>query len=284
MTDSSSDEIHLPGGYIDEDGHFHDHVELATLDGVAEEALAAVPPGTCAARIVTLLLTHCLRRIGTIHRITPDVVRLLLVEDREYLVLRLRQKTLGPEMWISLACPHAGCCKGLEVKLMLDEIKFESRPIRSRRFQLDSDAQFQFRLPMGHDQELAASSGFSDPESLRDFLLARCLNRSQTEVIAIDNAVKRAIEAQMESLVPDVIPEMEAICPECGRCFTSRIDLCFLAIRELRLHSFRLEQEVHLFAWNYKWSERDILAMPRHKRERYVQIVQDELEQRSSYN
>jgi hypothetical protein len=283
MASSSSDVIHLPGGYVDEDGQVHDDGEIAPLDGTAEEALADVPPGTCAARIVTLLLANCLRRIGKIHQITPDLVRSLLVEDREYLVMKLREKELGPQMWITLVCPHDGCGKELEIKLMLDEMTFERRPVGTRRFSFDADPEVQFRLPVGGDQELAASSGLTGPDALRDFLLARCLNRSYPETAAIDPATKDAIELQMESLAPDVTPEVDSVCPECRRRFTARIDLCFLALGELKSHSYRLEQEVHLLAWNYKWAERDILAMPRRKRERYVQMVQDELEMRSAF-
>jgi hypothetical protein len=82
----------------------------------------------------------------------------------------------------------------------------------------------------------------------------------------------------MEELAPDVRPELEGVCPECRRPFTSRLDLAFLALRELRAHSSSVEREVHLLAWNYSWPERDILALPRPKRQRYVRLIEEELE------
>lgn len=163
---------------------------------------------------------------------------------------------------------------------MLDELNFERRHV-PRVLSL-GDEGYQFRLPVGADQELAASAGLSDPAQLRDWMLARCLNRSFEEVAVIDPALKDAIELRMEQAAPDITPELEALCPECGNPFTAALDLCFLAMRELKVHSYRLEQEVHLLAWYYKWSERDILALPRNKRARYVRMVREELETRSA--
>ena len=39
-----------------------------------------------------------------------------------------------------------------------------------------------------------------------------------------------------------------------------------------------LARQVHLLAWHYHCSERDILSMARHKRERCVRLVEDELQ------
>jgi hypothetical protein len=85
----------------------------------------------------------------------------------------------------------------------------------------------------------------------------------------------------MEELAPDVTPELDVECLECRLPFTSRLDLPFLVLQELKAHAYRLEQDVHLLAWNYKWSERDILRLPRRKRERYVRLIEEELEARS---
>ena len=282
MADWSSDTLRLPGGYAAEDGRVHADVEIASLDGNAEDALADAPADACAARLVTLLLANSVRRVGPIRDVTPALVRDLLVEDREYLIMRLFERTLGPRLWVALECPHGECGKGLEVPLMLDEIAFEPRPVAARRFRLDADPPLSFRLPTGGDQELAAASGLTEPEALRDFLLARCLDRTEAEAAALPLALKDAVERRIEELAPDVVPEADADCPECGRPFTARIDLAFLAVRELRSHALDLEREVHLLAWNYHWSERDILALPRRKRRRYVRIVEEELETQAS--
>jgi hypothetical protein len=276
------EEVLLPGGYADEGGRIHREAEIAPLDGVGEALLVDAPPDACAARLTTLVLARSLRRIGTIRKITPTLVRDLLVEDRDYLMIRLRAGTLGPAMWVALDCPHADCGNTMEFKLMLDQFAVGRRPVAAPRFALDLDPPVEFRLPVGGDQEWAASSGISDPAALRNGMLARCLGRDVGAVAALGEAACDAIESRMEELAPDVTPELDAECPECRLPFTARLDLPFLVLRELKAHSYRLEQEVHLLAWNYKWSEREILSLPRLKRERYVRLVEKELEERSA--
>lgn len=271
----------LPGGYFGEGGEIHREVEIAPLDGMGEEVLANVPPDTCVARMVTMLLACSLRRIGTIRKITPALVRALLVEDRDFLITRLRETTLGPTMWVALECPHRECRTTMEVKLMLDDIAIDQRPVTARRFLFEFDPSIEFRLPVGADQEWAASCGISDPVALRNGMLARCLGWDTSAVAALGEAVCDAIEARMEELAPDVTPELDVECLECRLPFTSRLDLPFLVLQELKAQSYRLEQDVHLLAWNYKWSERDILRLPRRKRERYVRLIEEELEARS---
>jgi len=272
----------LPGGYVDKGGEIHSEAELALLDGADEELLADARPDACVASLTTLLLAQCLRRIGTIRRITPTLVRSLLVEDRDYLMIRLRAAALGPVMWVTLKCPHCDCGKTMDVKLVLDELAVERRPVTERRFALDGDPPIEFRLPVGDDQEWAASCGIGDPAALRIGMLARCLGRDADAVAALGEATCDAIESRMEQLVPDVIPELSAECPECELPLTARLDLPFLILGELKAHACRLEREIHLLAWNYKWSEREILRLPRHKRERYVTLIEDELEARST--
>ena len=47
---------------------------------------------------------------------------------------------------------------------------------------------------------------------------------------------------------------------------------------ELRLSRDLLYREVHYLAYHYHWSEREIMAMPRDKRRRYIAVLADELE------
>lgn len=276
------EEVLLPGGYVDKDDRIHGEAEIASLDGVAEELLADARPDASVAVLTTLLLARSLRRIGTIRKITPTLVRGLLVEDRDYLMIRLRTSALGPVMWVALECPHRDCGKTMEVRVVLDEIAVERRPMTARRFALDLDPPVEFRLPVGGDQEWAASCGISDPSALRKGMLARCLGRDVSAVATLGEAACDAIESRMEELAPDVTPELHAECPECGLPFMARLDLPFLILRELKAHAYRLEQEIHLLAWNYKWSEREILSLPRRKRERYVTLVENEMEAKSA--
>src|SRR4051812_7036422 len=111
----------LPGGWWDAGGLLHREVELAPLTGRDEEALAdAGPAGTPVA--VTAVLARCLRRIGDVAPVPVDVVRELLVADREWLLLRLRAVTFGDRVGGELVCPWPDCGKRVSVDFAIADI------------------------------------------------------------------------------------------------------------------------------------------------------------------
>jgi len=182
--------------------------------------------------------------------------------------------TFGPKLWIELDCPDAACGKRMDIELMLDELPFDEKPVDARYFRVGD---IEFRLPTGADLERIAEMNLPEEEA-RARLLAVCL-RNPVEFATLEAAAREAIEWRMQELAPPAEPEMEAVCPECGRPFTAPLDLVPLMLSELRGTRQRLEREVHLLAWHYHWPESEILSMARKKRQRYVALVQEELEQ-----
>ena len=89
------------------DGRLHRDFELAILTGREEELLAQARHPRPAA-LVTELLTRCVRRIGTISPVTPRWPGNLLVADRHYLLLQLRQATFGDRVRARPDLPVAG--------------------------------------------------------------------------------------------------------------------------------------------------------------------------------
>ena len=82
----------LPGGYLDETGVAHRDVKVSPLSGSDEELLCA--SGSDAAA-VTAILSRCVQRVGDVEPISEDLARNLLVADRLYLLLKLREATFG---------------------------------------------------------------------------------------------------------------------------------------------------------------------------------------------
>ena len=269
--------IPLLGGYVDGRGHRLSDVELTPLNGRDETKLQELDGRTPLASVVTVLLARALRRLGTIARPSPEIVRELLVGDRDYLVLKLYELTLGPSLWITLACKLEGCGKPMDIKLDLSALPFEERPVSSRYFELDGGPRF--RLPNGGDQEVASRLFSEDPKAAVRTMLERCLDVDDSirptlpRPEALDITLGSAIEARMQELAPALDIELEAACPECGGPFGGRLDLMPRLVGELCGSAPRLEHEVHVIAWNYHWSEREILALPRSKRRRYVQLI-----------
>ena len=100
----------LPGGYWDTNGQLHREFELAALNGRDEEELAAATAAQ-SATVVTEVLSRCVRRIGDISPVSPEVARQLLVADRHYLLLGLRQATFAcavpPQTFLRAVSPSA---------------------------------------------------------------------------------------------------------------------------------------------------------------------------------
>jgi hypothetical protein len=291
----------LPGGYLDPEGRLHRLVELAPLSGRDEELLTR--PGRPAAELVTEVLSGCLRRVGTIAPVAREVARDLLVGDRQYLLLKLREATFGGRIEATVRCPWPGCGAKVDVDFAVADVPVAplAEPGPLYALELPPEAAFEaedgsrhrevgFRLPTGADQEAlaAALDGPGDEAEALALLLERCVRSigpfdpaGGERVRGLSARARLEIERRMEELAPAVELTMEARCPECERQFWLPFELQDFFFGELRIGQDLLYRELHYLAYHYHWSEAEILGMPREKRRRYIEILADELEGRN---
>ncbi len=280
----------LPGGYWDRDGILHREVQLRPLTGREEEWIADPAREWTEAALVTALLRRCIERIGP-DRPTEEMVRSLVVGDRDYLMLRLRQITFGKRVALTLICPRSECAKKMDIDLALDQIPIEPKPIAPHHaLTLSEDAghpeqEIVFRIPNGADQEAARGWSELDARGRVNRLLARCLLKiGEVDAITPDRVSRlseKAVEeiaVAMERNSPLIDAEMEACCPECGHLFTHRFEGVPFFMNELLRGRTQLEREVHLLGFYYHWPLREILGMTRQKRHRYLRLLTDELD------
>lgn len=290
----------LPGGYCDERGVVHREAVLAPPNGYDEEFLARVSEDAPTASVVTGLLGRCLMRVGTAESAGAQLARDLLVCDREYLLIRLRELAFGPKVEAVLTCRRPDCRRPMDVSFSLDELKFERAGVGARFFTAQLSAPVgvgsgggdfeqtravEFRLPTGADQEALVAETLTDEGRALRLLLARTLRRVGTVeevdealVEALPQGAREEIAAEMKRLMPRVEIELEGECPECGTPFSTQFDPAGFFVAEMRGGLRGLERSVHFLAWHYHWSERDILSMTRRKRQRYVELLREELE------
>lgn len=281
----------LPGGYVDEQGIVHREVELAPVTGFEEEFLANVEPRTSSACVVTALLARCIGRVGKLGRIAAPLVRNLLVGDRDFLMLKLREMTFGKRLDAVVYCCDPACGKPMDLTLSLDDFPPETKPVESRFFTLELPVSetgaeafsIEFKLPTGADQEEAVPLMFVDEESAITKLLARTILRINDEtyieeelIRSLPARIQRRIELQMESLAPQLMIELEMPCVECKREFSMHFDLPSFFFAEMRQGLNSFEREVHFLARHYHWAEREILGLTRRKRRRYIELILEE--------
>jgi hypothetical protein len=285
--------VALPGGYRDADGILRIAAEIAPLTGFAEEQLAEPFDARTRPTLVTRLLAGCVSTPGA-RGTQVDAVRALLVADREFLVLKLRQLTFGSRVQATLVCPE---CQGkLDMEFDVDALPVETRhpAADTEVLQLSPAAVFldstgeehrtvEFRLPRGADEEAVAAAGPRSVDEASDALLERCLVRvgsiapvDGATVRALDVRTRASIEERMDAIAPQLGLEMDVTCPECNTVFVEVLDCAALFFEELRLERGQLYRDVHHLALGYHWSEPEILALPRVKRQGYLELLRAE--------
>lgn len=287
----------LPGGYIDSGGEVYREVELAALTGREEELLADSRVRASAA-LVTTILSRCVRRIGAISPVSEEVARGLLVADRQYLLLKLREATFGEQVRASLFCPWPDCGKRAALAFAIDDIPVTESEDKGPAYTMalspqaaflgdhgEAYREITFRLPNGGDQEAISPILAENEAWALTLLLRRCirsigpLKDPDEEAIArLSPLARMEIEREMEAVAPKVELTMESNCPECGRAFAVPFDLQGFFFGELRTSRDLLYREVHYLAYHYHWSEREIMEMTRDKRRRYIEVLADEIE------
>jgi hypothetical protein len=280
----------LPGGLVDDAGTVHDEVELRALSGRDEELLAETAGNTAA--LVTAVLSRCVERIGAISEVDAGVVRRLLVGDRQFILLRLRELTFGPDVRGSVPCPWPDCGERVGISFSTTDVPVTQSEDKGPVYTyVLSDAALsdagearrtvEFRLPTGADQELLSPLlGQNEAEALSG-LLERCvLQRAGggADVAVLSPLARQEIEAEMERVAPGLDLLMAATCTACGRQFDAPFDLQGFFFGELRVTAELLYREVHYLAFHYHWSEQEIMEMGRDQRSRYIAVLADEIE------
>src|SRR5436305_1387495 len=154
----------LPGGIVLDEGRRLDSAVLRSLTGVEEEWLASNQHLPSAIR-TTRILQSCLCSIED-RPITIELIRKLLVGDRDYLMLQLRRLTLGDDIHAIVSCPS---CNGkIDVDFRTTEVPVAVRPQAEPLHTIKlSNRTVLFRLPTGDDQEQTlAMDGEEAVESL----------------------------------------------------------------------------------------------------------------------
>jgi len=264
--------VSLPGGMAEE-GQWVREAELRGLTGREEDWLVR-HPATPSALSVTQLLSGCLLRLGG-HEITRDGIRQLLVGDRDFLVLMLRQLTMGDGFQVVLPCP--ACNKKMDVAFKTTDVPIETgkaQAVYELCVALGSPRErvIRFRLPTGADQEAVLGSPL---ETAADMLLDRCvlddggLPLNRDERVELDDALERH--------APKVELELALKCPECSQEFSYPFDTTAFFLQELRSNGRHLLREIHSLAFYYHWSETEILNLDRERRREYLSLLSDEL-------
>ena len=154
MPDTTDVMVDLPAGWMTHEGLLVSSARCRELNGYDEEKLSRVDPSKNVAVYVTELLFLGVDDLGG-QKPTKDVLRSLLIGDRDALMLGIRQATYGNEVEFKLTCTV--CDNDSLIKVMLDEdvpvTKLEDPHVRDFEVPLRNNRHATVRLLTGEAQE-----------------------------------------------------------------------------------------------------------------------------------
>ncbi|MBM9613162.1 hypothetical protein JWJ90_02555 [Desulfobulbus rhabdoformis] len=253
----------LPGGLF-EGGTRSRHWSFKPVSGRLELALCeAAETGSNTPRAVTQVLRLALAHLGE-RPVTEARVANLCVGDRQFLMRELEQHLGRSGGWFHADCTT--CANRFDFSLQYADLPVQeagpSYPLVRVQWQ---DRQICFRLPTGADQEQILEQ--PQPEAT-SWLLHQLLEEPEC-VLPCDNGFQSVVDAALEEVAPGIVTRVLTSCPECEAENTVELD----PYRLLAWKSDGLLKEIHQLASHYHWSEAEILALPRFRRQRYLDLI-----------
>mgnify|MGYP003591103308 FL=1 len=242
MDGLGENEFMLPVGFKDKDGVVHRTVTLTPMTGETEEAIADPKVRDNGGKIITSLLESVTEKVGTLPRVTKDTIRDLTTIDRDFLLIKNRQVSLGDNINYIDNCNHCRAKNEIHVNLANIEPKYlENEEDRELTFDLPNgykDAsgtvhkEITITLPTGRVQERVAQMVRANPAQATTAMLQLItLKLGTLEFINPDVFKKMTkkdrdfISNKLSELEVGIKFDTEVMCSECGSEFVTAIPL-----------------------------------------------------------
>lgn len=197
----------------------------------------------------------------------------LTITDLEAVLLLIRQVAVGDLIEADVSCLQPECGARITVSFRISEYLSYHQSHRPRELAADGEGWFRlheqpvkFRLPAAVD--LLAVNGERRPD--RE-LLRRCIQPK-----TIPAKLRRRVVSAIAAMAPNLSGEVQGECPECHRCLGVYFDVQKYVLHELRDRASQVYDDIHLLALNYRWSEENILLLPRSRRVLYAELLRQQ--------
>jgi hypothetical protein len=239
-------------------------LSAVSLLDVWERGSAQSPP----ARALTLLAAAC-------PETPPDALAQLSIGRRDARLLALHASTFG-EGLVGLAACHA-CGEDIELGFSVSDITVAGQPDGGEPAPLSVDG-YELRLRMLNSLDLDAILDAADVPSAREVLLRRCVLTATLDGVSFSTAelpdhVLEAVDERLAAADPQADVRLAFCCPGCGAEGRQSFDIVLFLWRKIEAWASRILHDVHRLAAVYGWGEEDILAMSPHRRQAYLDMV-----------
>jgi hypothetical protein len=254
----------LPGGLWHQGERLRDW-SFAPLTGAVELAIAEAARGAGSLpQRVTAVLSAALGELGG-EAVSPELVRSLCVADRQFLMRQLAVVLGMGEDWMAASCQRCGSAFDVPIRHAELPVKpaGQGYPFAEAETSLGL---LQLRVATGADQEAVAR--IDNPAEARRRLARRCLVEPPAAGRLSDEDVDR-IDAALEEVAPELVTQAQVACVDCGSPSELFLDPYVCLSRA----STEIYSDIHVLASVYHWSEREILGLPRARRQLYIALV-----------
>lgn len=242
--DGETDKFNLLAGYIDKEGNTHTTFTLREMTGRDEEAISKSDLRQNGAKLISTLLERCVTSIGTLTRKSVggdewrEIIRGLLVGDQDYMLIKLRELSMGGEIEVTHTCPS---CKE-SLKTILDVSELEVEPFKGQRavpFSLPKGYKDKkgvlhrdgiLRLPTGQDREVLTPIAKKNVAQASTLMLTRLCKFEDglgvTEDVMRDLTVRdrEYLQKVLQENMFGIDLEVDVTCTSCGEDFRGNLN------------------------------------------------------------
>lgn len=242
--DGETDKFNLLAGYIDSEGNHHTTFTLREMTGRDEEAISKSDLKQNGAKLISTLLERCVTSIGTLTRKEvgtekwKDIIRGLYVGDQDFILIKLRELSMGRELEVTHVCPS--CKESLKTIFDVGELEVEPfkgqrvvpfclpKGYRDKKGEIHRDGTM--RLPTGQDREILTPIAKKNVAQASTLMLTRLCQFEDglyvTEDVMRDLTVRdrEYLQKILQENLFGINLEVDVVCTNCGEDFKGSLN------------------------------------------------------------
>lgn len=173
---------------------------------------------------------------------------------------------------LDVQAPCANC--GEPMALALDLTRLAAPPVAPRFDWRQADGSaVQLRLPRGRDLQNWQAAGITDPAAMVSALIDDVAGEAPGPGYRAPEVWLAAIDDEFEAHDPLTALRLQTDCPACAQPNSIACDLEALLLAGFARVQARLLADVARLAAAFHWSEAQIVALPRWRREHYLRLL-----------
>lgn len=199
----------------------------------------------------------------------------LSLGERDAILLRLRERTLGRDLKGYTACPRCGVTLDFTISVA-DVLVRQATGAREGVLRTEDGYEVRFRSVTSRDLEAVSRAG--EVEAARTLLVRRVVRAALHEGAPIDprtlpESVVQELSTHLETLDPQAEVPLALACAACKNEWLVLFEIGSFFWAEATALAERLLNEVHVLAHYYGWSESEILSLSAVRRQYYLDLV-----------